>query len=118
MKKSLAMILIMLLVVSGCGAKLREGEVYDKEFTPAHTAVMLIPVVRSNGKTSTTTLVPYIYYYPDDWSISIKGQMDGEEKTATYHVTEDVYDACVIGSQFIYDEEFCSDSAAYTRERK
>ena len=68
LKKSIICFLLLLLIpilLSGCQNSITQGEVIEKEFTPSHTEVMLVPLVHSNGKTSYTTLVPFIYSYSD-----------------------------------------------------
>lgn len=74
MKKTvaIAIALILLLFSTGCAAAITSGEVVDKTFTPAHTQLVLIPVCITNGKTVTTHLVPYFYYYADRWDVTIR----------------------------------------------
>lgn len=108
-----------MILLSGCSNKITSGEVIDKTFTPAHTETRLIPVVRSNGKHSYTTLVPYIYHYPDTWKITIRDFDDnGNELTETFRVTEDVYNSVDIEDEFVYDEDFEPNEPEYTRERE
>ena len=109
LKKSIICFLLLPLIpilLSGCQNSITQGEVIEKEFTPSHTEVMLVPLVHSNGKTSYTTLVPFIYSYSDSWKITIQSydKETGENSTATYRVTENVYNSVEIGSEFIYDE--------------
>lgn len=113
----LTLALIMVLSLTACVPKLQSGEVYDKKFTAAHTQIMMIPFVHSNGETSYTTYTPFIYYYDDDYAISIKAD-DGSDETATYHVSKEVYDSIQIGSEFEYNSGTCSDNAPYTREQQ
>jgi hypothetical protein len=111
---------LCLVLLSGCQNSITQGEVIEKEFTPSHTRIMVIPVVHSNGKTSYTTLVPFTYFYPDTWKITIQSydEEKGENLTATYRVTENVYDSVKIGDEFVYDENMEPDEPEYTRERK
>lgn len=51
-------ILLIFSILTGCSKAITEGEVISKEFTPAHTQIMFIPIVHTNGKTSYTTLKP------------------------------------------------------------
>ena len=83
--------------------KLR-GEVYDKEHRDAFTTVSLYPLIISNGKTTTTTMVPYTVYYPERWVIFIKSFEDGEWITEDFYVSEAVYNSINIGDMFEYDE--------------
>ena len=74
MKKAIAIILAAIISLSllGCASKITSGEVINKSYTEAHTQMMLIPVVISNGKTMSTILVPYIYHYSDRWDVTIQ----------------------------------------------
>jgi hypothetical protein len=120
-KKFLALSLMILLLVStcACGHKLTEGEVYDKEFMPARTQVMMIPIVHSNGKTSTTTIIPYVYYYPDRWLIRIREPNgDGTYITDEYYTSKEVYDSVNIGDTFSYDPDRDFENEPYTRARQ
>jgi len=87
LKKSIICFLLLLLIpilLSGCQNSITQGEVIEKEFTPSHTEVMLVPLVHSNGKTSHTTLVPFIYSYSDSWKITI--QSYDEETGEKQHI--------------------------------
>lgn len=120
MKKLLAAIAAASLVfISGCTQnKITSGEVIDKEFTPAHSNTRMVPVTTFNGKTSRTILVPYAYHYSDNWEITIRDYNEEKnELTATYRVTEDVYNSVDIGDEFVYQEDFEPDTPEYTRER-
>lgn len=107
-------------MLTGCSDKLTEGEVINKEFKEAHTQVMVIPVVHSNGKSTWTQMIPYIYYYPDTWEITIQkwDEENQEMLKATWRVTEDVYNMVNIGDEFVYDEDMEPEEPEYTRERQ
>lgn len=98
--------------------RLTEGEVYDKSFTAAHSQTLMLPMVHSIGKTTLTTMMPYIRNYPDTYSISIRDFQDGEWITATYYVSEDVYNDVEIGDIFKYDEDRDLEEAPYTQEKQ
>lgn len=111
-------VFILIFLVS-CGHKLTEGEVYEKEFKPQTTQVRFIPIVRSNGKTTTTTIIPYVYRYPDRWIIRIREPNgDGTYITDEYYTSEEVYDSVNIGDTFSYDPERDFENEPYTRERQ
>jgi hypothetical protein len=113
-------ILLIFSILTGCSKAITEGEVISKEFTPAHTQIMFIPIVHTNGKTSYTTLIPFIYYYNDKWEVTIQ-QYDDEQKemlSATYRITEEVFDAVTIGSEFVYSNDMEPLEPEYTRERQ
>lgn len=120
-KKFLILFLILVLLISlnGCGKKLTEGEVYEKEFREATTQVRVIPVVSTNGKTTRTTIIPYIYRYPARWIIRIREPNgDGTYITAEYYTTKEIYDSVNIGDTFSYDPDRDFENEPYTRERQ
>ena len=105
MKKiSIAILLVFVLFLSACSPKITSGEVYDKEYREAFTTVSFYPLIISNGKTTTTTMVPYTVYYPERWAIFIKSFEDGEWITEDFYVSEAVYNSINIGDMFEYDE--------------
>ena len=110
----------LLLVLSGCSGKITSGEVVEKNFTPAHSETRIIPLVISNGKTSRVMPIPYVYHYSDKWEITIAAwdEKEKEMQTATYRVTEEVYEAVEIGAEFVYDKDMKPIEPEYTRERK
>lgn len=106
-KKIIFVLLTCLILLTGCGQKITEGEIYEKEFLPEETITIIVPMIHTNGKTSYTTYVPVIHHYPDRWRISIKSiekNEDGEYDTANYYTTEEVYNSCKVGDMFSYDE--------------
>lgn len=106
------------VLLSVSETRLTEGEVYDKSFTAAHSQTLMLPMVHSIGKTTLTTMMPYIRNYPDTYSISIRDFQDGEWITATYYVSEDVYNDVEIGDIFKYDEDRDLEEAPYTQEKQ
>lgn len=121
MKKIIGILICLLLVFSlcGCSNAITEGEVYEKEYREAHTTVMMLPLVISNGKTTTTMMMPYYVHYPDRYVIYIKSYQDEEWKTEDYYVSKEVYDCINIGDMFLYDEKRGDlQDEPYTKERK
>lgn len=120
MKKIVVLLVLLLFILTGCGQKITEGEVVAKKYSPAHSSVVLIPIVHTNGKTSYATIVPFIYHYSDKWEITIEAYDAEKEETvsATYRVTESVYDAVEIGAEFVYEENMEPETPEYTRERQ
>lgn len=122
MKKtiSIALAIALLLVLSGCCAKITSGEVVEKNYTPAHSEVRLIPLVLSNGKSSSVVVAPYTYYYSDRWTVTIAAWDEEAKKmqSATYRVTEEVYEAIEIGAEFVYDKDMQPSEPEYTRKRQ
>lgn len=121
MKKIIGALICLLLVVSLCGCSnvITEGEVYEKEYREEYTAVVMLPWVISNGKSSTKTMIPYIVRYPDRYVIFIKAYQDEEWKTEDFYVSKEVYDSINIGDMFLYDEKRGDlQNEPYTKERK
>ena len=121
MKKIIGALICIFLVVSLCGCSnvITEGEVYEKEYREAHTTVMMLPLVISNGKTTKTTMIPFLVHYPDRYVIFIKAYQDEEWKTEDFYVSKEVYDSINIGDMFLYDEERGDlQDEPYTKERK
>ena len=117
---ALAGLLIHVAIHNATVDLITEGEVINKTFTPAHSSVRIIPIVTYNGKGTSTTMIPYRYYYDDKWEITIQDyNEDAEEmETATYRVTEDVYNGIEIGAEFIYSDDMQPNTPEYTRERE
>lgn len=121
MKRIIGALICILLVVSlcGCSNAITEGEVYEKEYREAHTQVIVFPLIISNGKTSSTIMIPYFVHYPDRYVIFIKAYQDEEWKTEDFYVSKEVYDSINIGDMFLYDEERGDlQDEPYTKERK
>lgn len=119
MKKLLAFLLAVALILSLCSCStITEGEVYKKEYRPAFTTVMMLPLVHSNGKTTTTTMVPYIIYYPDRYVVFIKAFVNNEWKTEDYYVPKDTYDTLNIGDMFEYVKDRDLTEEPYTKTKQ
>lgn len=121
MKRIIGALICILLVVSlcGCSNAITESEVYEKEYREAHTQVIVFPLIISNGKTSSTIMIPYFVHYPDRYVIFIKAYQDEEWKTEDFYVSKEVYDSINVGDMFLYDEERGDlQDEPYTKERK
>lgn len=99
----LVCLIFVFLLMCGCSTTITEGEVYAKEYREAFTTVNCYPVVISNGKTTTTMIIPYTVYYPERWVIFIKSFEDGEWLTDDYFVSENIYNSINVGDIFVYD---------------
>lgn len=110
-------VILIILCFSSCD-KITHGEVYSKEYKPAESRIMYIPIVHTNGKNTFTTIIPFYYHYPDRWEIDIR-QPDGKGDylTAEYYVDKSVFDAIKIGDEFVYDSTRDYDEEPYTREK-
>lgn len=114
---SLLLVALLILLLAGCSEQITKGEVVDKTFSPAYVQTTLIPICISNGKTTMTNFVRHVYRYPDTWTITISGPgEDGKTETATYRVTQEVFDAVPLGAEFIYKPEMEPKEPEYYRE--
>ncbi len=102
MKKAFFIVAVFTVLLTSCAPKIKEGEVYAKDYNPAHTAVILMPIVHSAGKTTYTTLVPMFFFYPDSWYISYRAFNEKRHKwdSATVWVTRETYDLAQIGGWY------------------
>lgn len=117
---SVCVILVTLLFVGCSGDLIKEGEVIDKNYTPAHQYTTIIPIAMYNGKITTTLFIPYIYRYSDKWEITIQNWDDksGVMLEAKYRVTQSCYDGVNLGDEFIYTDEATPDYPEYIREKE
>lgn len=92
----IAAVAALALMLTACGQKVTAGEVTDKQFTAEHVSTYTYFI--HTGKTS----IPMIRHIrvPDCWAIEITGIVDGEEKSSTYEVTEEVYNSLEIGDWY------------------
>lgn len=121
MKKIISILLcvVLLVLLCGCTNVITEGEVYEKEYREAHTQIRMIPLIRSNGKTSTVTMIPYVVRYPERYVIFIKAYQNEKWLTEDFYVSQDTYDAINIGDMFLYDDGRGDlKDEPYTKERK
>lgn len=121
MKKFVWLLVSVVLLVSlcGCSSVITEGEIYKKEYREEHTTIMVMPLVISNGKTTTTSMIPYVVYYPDRYVVFIKAYQDEEWKTEDFYVSKEVYDTVKVGDMFLFDEDRGDlEDEPYTKERE
>lgn len=100
-KSNLLAILAVFLLLTACGKDLKQGTVCKKEFSPGYSQIVPYPVWSGN----TVIIVPVTQYYADEWLLTISGEVDGEEVTKTFSVSEKTYDSYEIGDCFNYEEE-------------
>ena len=53
---SVVLLVAILLSVTGCKKKITSGEVIEKNYTPAHTSVNIVPIITTNGKSTYKTI--------------------------------------------------------------
>lgn len=121
MKKLGLIVLCVFMMFSfyGCCNQITEGEIYKKEYREEHNTVMMLPLVRSNGKTTSTVFVPYFIHYPERYVIYIRAYQNEEWVTEDFYVSKEVYNTVNIGDMFLYDEDRGDlKDEPYTKERK
>lgn len=103
----------------GFTEKITEGEVYKKEYREAYTTTQILPLITSNGTSTSTTMIPYVVRYPDRYVISIKTFKDNEWITKDFYVSQEVYNNTNIGDMFSFDKKRGDlENEPYTKERQ
>ena len=99
MKKLLVVVMMLVaLVLAGCGDRLTEGTVVDKSETAAHTSVM--PVY--TGKR--TIFVPR--YHSASYYVKVQGvDKSGKEVVETFSVSKGDYERYQIGDHFVRQDK-------------
>lgn len=100
--KSIPVILVILVILAtliSCKEAIKEGEVYATEFHPSHVSIIMMPVVRTVGKSTSVSMVPIPFFYPDSWSVSFKAFDEKENKwrERTVYVSKEVFDVTAKG---------------------
>ena len=109
-------IILILLFLSGCST-ITEGKIIEKEFIPAHTESILIPVVTKVGNSTITNLIPVIRDYEDQWVIIFEGtNEEGEKETRKVYTDEETYNSYEVGDNLVYVEDRDEDEPEYTEE--
>lgn len=117
--KNLNLILFVLLIFAfqSC-QKLKYGNVVERWHEPENSYMIFMPITTSNGKTTTTTMVPYYVHDSEDWCIKVTGiGTKGDTITRKYYVSQAAYDTLTIG-KFICVDGACNDDTNNTKERK
>lgn len=111
--------LTLILCLCACGNSITDGEVYKKEYKEAYTTVKFLPLIIPNGKSITTTFVPYNVHYPERYVIYIKKHNGEEWLTEDFYVSADTYTQINVGDMFQYDKSRGDlKDEPYTKERK
>ena len=111
--------LFLIFTLCACGNSITDGEVYEKEYREAYTTVMMLPLVISNGNTTTTHIIPYFIHYPDRYVILIKKYNGEKWLEEDFYVSKDVYNQINVGDMFEYDKSRGDlKDEPYTKEKK
>lgn len=86
--------LIFTLLLYSCN-RLESGEVLNKEYEPATTFVMFMPMVIDDK--GNTIMIPYIIYDNEDYKLTVRGQYEGKTRFETVYVTEACYKSTLVG---------------------
>jgi len=106
MKKFVAVFfgLVLALSLSACGSKVYEGQVINKQNTPASSYVTM-QCASYNSQGVCTVNMPITHHIPEKWSIEIMGtNTDGEKDTTVYRISRDLYEQIDYGDQVKFDE--------------
>lgn len=96
MKRILTIVLLIGLL--SCH-KLHNGNIVEKDYHPSFYTFILIPI--STGKS--TIFISQPVYYPESWSIDVKGEVNKEIRTETYYVSNSEYNSLNIGDFICVD---------------
>lgn len=90
---------LLFLTMGGCSGPPPSGIVTSKRFIAAHTEIIMMPMTISDGKTTTTIMVPYTFFEPDRWTITVEPYDDAGRPlpVRNVNVRKDVYDSCKLG---------------------
>jgi len=101
----------------GCN-HLNEGTVVGKHYEPMQQNMMLMPMVMSNGKTTTTMMIPYFVTDNEDYVLHIKGTYKGEEVIEQVYTSKECYEKMQNGDTWT-KTDYCSFSDNNnTKERR
>lgn len=86
----------LLLLLAACGQKITAGYVCSKEYSPCD---MYTYFTHKCG-----TMIPYTVYIPESWEVEIYDYVDGQKVTATYSVSEEIYNTLHVGDWYNANE--------------
>lgn len=86
--------------------KLKEGYVIEKWYEPTRTYVTMMPMVVSNGKSSTVIMIPFSITDYADWCLKIRGKYNNEEMIEIIYVSQNQYDSLSLGSHLKLTDDF------------
>jgi NADPH-dependent 2,4-dienoyl-CoA reductase/sulfur reductase-like enzyme len=108
---------VVLFGAVGCNS-VTEGEIVEKWYEPENSYVAIMPMMISNGKTTTTMMIPYYIYDGEDYCIKIKGiDKKGKERTKTLYVRRERWQDLDKGQYFCIDGDCSEDDFTYKKEK-
>ncbi len=116
--KNVFLISLMLIMISSCdNPKLEYGYVTNRDYRPAYTSVMVLPIV-IGGKAPMVIMIPYIVSHSESWAIEVTGvTQTGDSTVATYYLSADAFDTMPIG-KFVCVQGMCDEDTGYHKVRK
>ena len=84
-------ILLVSILLIGCGPSFKDGKVIEKKFQPAYTYEEIIPIYHydENGAISFVTFVPHTNYVPDRYGIHLRDIRS--HKTEWFIISKELY---------------------------
>lgn len=118
MEGKITVAILCVCFLFGSCQKLKYGNVVEMWHEPESNYMMLMPLVISTGKTTSTMMIPYFVHDNEDWCIKVTGiGTDGDTITRTYYVDAMAFDTLSIG-KFICVEGICNEDTNNVRTRQ
>ena len=98
--------LLVCVILTGCN-HLEEGTVVNKHYEPMEQNLIVMPLIISNGKTTTTMMIPYFITDNEDYVLHIKGIYKGEEVIEQVYTSKEYYEQMQNGDRW-KKTQYCS----------
>lgn len=103
MKRIIMAAMAAVIILTACN-RITQGEVYDKQFTPAHTETYT--TTRNVYIDEKWIAIPYVEtkYYPDEYRVFIRKETEkGKFDKESYTVGKERYDSIKIGDEISFE---------------
>lgn len=117
-KLSYVFYLVLVSVLFASCNHLEEGEVIGKHYEPTTQDMMIMPMIISTGKTTTTIMIPYFVTDYEDYVLHVKGIHKGKEVVEQVYVTKECYNSIQNGSTWYNDDNCSFSDDNNTKERR
>lgn len=94
------------VILTGCN-HLEEGTVVNKHYEPMEQNLVVMPLIMSNGKTTTAMMIPYFVTDNEDYVLHIKGIYKGEEVIEQVYTSKECYEQMQNGDKWT-KTQYCS----------
>jgi len=115
--KKLISLLIICISLTSCN-HLEKGEVIGRHYEPTTQDMLILPLVISTGKTTTTMMIPYYVTDYEDYVLHIKGVHKGKEIIERVYVTKECYNNLKDGAKWYKDDTCSFSDDNNTKERR